>query len=61
MARICKECGVYIRNWKRHMRGYRIKDKSGKIIYTKRCARQHIRKNEKTSKKGTPVPYSQGY
>jgi len=66
MGKICPECGVYISDWKRHMRGYRIKDKkTGKIIYTKRCRRQHIRKENKPSKKGVTnhagKPYSQGY
>lgn len=65
MTKICPDCRIPVNDMRRHKTGYRIKDKKGKIIYTKRCARQHIRKKTKPSKKGisnhSGKPYSQGY
>jgi len=49
-GRICPECGVYIRDWVRHKRGYRYRDKSGKILYGTRCRLQHTR--QKLKEKG---------
>ena len=65
MTSICPECGIVYNDGKRHLRGYRVKNKHGQIVYTKRCDRQHIRKHDKMRKKGissgSGTPFSQGY
>jgi len=46
-GRICPNCGVYIRDWVRHKRGYRYRDEKGVIQYGTRCKLQHIRQKLK--------------
>ena len=52
IKRICPDCGIPIRDWSRHMRGYRTLDSKGNIVYGKRCIRQHIRHDGSKPKKG---------
>jgi len=47
MGRICPKCGVFIRDWVRHKRGYRYRDENGVIRYGTRCKLQHIRQSQK--------------
>lgn len=62
-GRICPDCGVFIRDWRRHLFGVRVINlTTGKVTYEPRCQRQHKRKITKDMKKGMSsrrdMPYS---